>query len=145
MEDSKRKTELARSLAISASSESLIRSYLDRSTMLFSVVITPAEIKAKEVEVQKAFDDATNDILEHIVKTVENDFTLEELEKLDSMMNDPLFSRFNNFWKDEKSTNVLIAIANERAIKLVKELNLMFPAPGVPATKEPPKDKLQLN
>ena len=145
MEDNERKRELATFLAITASTESLIRSYLDKSTVLFSLIVKPGEAAAKKDKIKKAFDDAINDIMEHIVQTIQDGFTLKELEKLNLIMKDPIFVRFNNFWMEEKATDILFAIANKRAEKLVDELNELFPAPGVPITKELPKDKSQLN
>ncbi|HUU86329.1 MAG TPA: hypothetical protein VMX17_01080 [Candidatus Glassbacteria bacterium] len=142
-----KKTELARSLAISASSETIIRNYLDRSTILFSLVITKNEVQEKKDEIQKAYNNATNDIMEYIIESIKDDFSLKELEKLNLIMEDPLFIKFNDFWKDNsKATEFLYSVADKRAAELVRELNEMFPA-EYPSSKEtlPPKDKSQLN
>lgn len=142
-----RKQELVRSLAITESAELLIRSYLNRVSMLFSLVVKPEELQSKQEKLNNIFDSAVNDIMDHIVRVVGDDFTLEELEKLNTMMHDPVFVRFNNFWKyDNNVTKVLFVVADKRAAQLVKELNELFPVENsTPLQTFSTKNESQLN
>jgi len=127
MKDDKRKLELARLLAHDASSDSLVRNYLDKCTALFKLVLSPDEVKSKHIQVQKLFDSAASDILNVIVDTINEKFTLEELEYINSIMNNPIFEKFNNLWKSKETSDILFAIADKRAARLVRELNELFP------------------